>query len=49
MNLLTGRALFAMDPNMFEDDEDAADNDAYEEEKIDEFEEEKVEETEENN
>jgi hypothetical protein len=33
-NLLTGKALFSIDPNMFVDDEDAADNEAYEEEKI---------------
>ena len=29
-NILSGRALFTYDPNLFQDDDEAADNDAYE-------------------
>lgn len=30
-NVLSGKALFKYDPNLFQDDEDAADQDIYEE------------------
>lgn len=32
--IMNGRALFTYNPNVFQDDENAADGDAYEEEKI---------------
>lgn len=43
-NILSGRALFKYDPNLFQDDEAAADGDVYEERNEDEEEEEKKEE-----
>jgi hypothetical protein len=43
-NILSGRALFKYDPNLFQDDEAAADGDVYEERNEDEEEEKKEEE-----
>jgi hypothetical protein len=40
-NILSGRALFKYDPNLFQDDEAAADGDVYEERNEDEEEEKK--------
>ena len=45
-NILSGRALFKYDPNLFQDDEAAADGDVYEERNEDEEEEKKEEEVE---
>ena len=42
-NILSGRALFKYDPNLFQDDEAAADGDVYEERNEDEEEEKKEE------
>jgi DRG Family Regulatory Proteins, Tma46 len=45
-NILSGRALFKYDPNLFQDDEAAADGDVYEERNEDEEEEKKEEDVE---
>lgn len=42
-NILSGKALFKYDPNLFQDDEDAADEKIYEEREEDELEEERKE------